>query len=174
MEKPVSNVLDTLPAQYRSLVIEVIGEEDRALLVSLGTHDEPNREERLAVLDILSSEFSRNLLPDDEPTQRRRDIDDALGAFLLRWPVEFEYPVDTLPAQFRSLFIEVIGAKDADLLASLSSQGEPSQGERRAVEEILSTEFSRNLRTDYEPTERGRDIDNMLGALLLRWPIESE
>jgi hypothetical protein len=126
------------------------------------------------VSDILSSEFSRNLLPDDEPTQRGRDIDDALGAFLLRWPVEFEYPVDTLPAQFRSLFIEVIGEKDSDLLASLSSHDEPSQGERRAVEEILSTEFSRNLRTDYEPTERGRDIDNMLGAFLLRWPIESE
>jgi hypothetical protein len=78
-------------------------------------------------------------------------------------------PVDTLPAQFRSLFIEIIGAKDADLLASLSSQGEPSQEERPTVEEILSTEFCRNLQADVEPTERGRDIDNMLGAFLMRY-----
>jgi hypothetical protein len=79
-----------------------------------------------------------------------------------------------LDAQFRSLFIELIREKDADLLASLSSHDVPSQQERRAVEEILSADFSRNLGTDYEPTQRGRDIDNLLGAFLLRWPIESE
>jgi hypothetical protein len=90
MEELVSNVLDSLPAQYRPLFTEVIGGEDRALLASLSTRDEPSRDERLAVLDILSNEFSRNLLPDDEPTQRGRDIDDALGAFLLRWPLELE------------------------------------------------------------------------------------
>jgi hypothetical protein len=90
MEKPVSDVLDTLPAQYRSLFIKVIGEEDGALLASLGSHDEPSQEERRAVLDILSTEFSRNLRTDDEPTERGRDIDNMLGAFLLRWPIESE------------------------------------------------------------------------------------
>jgi hypothetical protein len=82
--------------------------------------------------------------------------------------------LNALPDPYRSLFIEIIGDKDAGLLSSLGAHGEPSQEERRAVEEILSTEFSYNLGPDHQPTQRGREIDNMLGAFLLRWPIEKE
>jgi hypothetical protein len=56
----------------------------------------------------------------------------------------------------------------------LRSHEEPSRQERIIVEQILSNEFSYNLGPDYEPTARGRDIDNALGAFLLRWPIEAE
>ena len=75
--------------------------------------------------------------------------------------------VDTFPPQ-------VIAEKDPDLPASLRGHDVPSREERRGVEEILSTEFSRNLEANFEPTQRGRDIDNMLGAFLLRWPIEND
>ncbi len=33
-------------------------------------------------------------------------------------------------------------------------------------------EFSANLRPDYEPTERGEQIDDLLGKFLLQFPIE--
>jgi hypothetical protein len=88
MEDPVSTVIDSLPAEYRSVLTEVIGEKDADLLDALVTHDAPSRDERVAVMDIMSTEFCRHLRPDDEPTDRGRDIDNALGAFLTRWPIE--------------------------------------------------------------------------------------
>jgi hypothetical protein len=88
MEKPVSNVLDSLPSRFQSLVVEIIADRDQALLEALRARDEPSQADRSAVEEILSDEFCRNLGPDDEPTPRGRDIDDALGAFLLRWPIE--------------------------------------------------------------------------------------
>jgi hypothetical protein len=87
MEKPVSNVFDSLPARFQPLVTEIIAERDQTLLAALRAREEPSQAERSAVEEILSDEFCRNLGPDDEPTQRGRDIDDALGAFLLRWPI---------------------------------------------------------------------------------------
>lgn len=82
--------------------------------------------------------------------------------------------VDGLPIELKSIFTEVIGERDEDLLSSLRTHEEPSRRERVAVEQILSNEFSRNLGPDYEPTARGRDIDNALGEFLLQWPIEPE
>jgi len=80
--------------------------------------------------------------------------------------------VDSLPYRLKSIFITVVGGQDDQLLESLRTQKEPTLQQRIAVERILSNEFSRNLGPDYEPTPRGRDIDNVLGAFLLRWPIE--
>lgn len=79
--------------------------------------------------------------------------------------------VDSLPVEMRDLFVDVIGTQDGGLLSSFRAHAEPTQFERIAVEKILSDEFSSHLRHDYEPTERGRAIDNLLGAFLLRWPI---
>jgi len=90
MEKPVSNVLDSLPAEFQSLVADILRVRNEPLLAALRAHEEPSQQERNAVEEILSDEFSRNLGPDDEPTQRGRDIDNALGAFLLRWPIDAE------------------------------------------------------------------------------------
>lgn len=90
MEEPVSNVIDGLPIELKSVFTEVIAERDESLLSSLRTREEPSRQERIAVEQILSNEFSSNLGPDYEPTERGRDIDNALGAFLLRWPIEAE------------------------------------------------------------------------------------
>jgi hypothetical protein len=88
MEKPVSNVLESLPAEFQALIAEIVGEKDGSLLAALRAHDEPSQAERGAVEEILSDEFCRNLGADDEPTPRGRAIDDALGAFLLRWPID--------------------------------------------------------------------------------------
>ncbi len=90
MEKPLSTVVDSLPARYRSVFSEVIGKKDTGLLTDLLSHEEPSRDERVAVMNVLSTEFSNHLRSDDEPTDRGRDIDNALGAFLTRWPIENE------------------------------------------------------------------------------------
>ena len=82
--------------------------------------------------------------------------------------------IDSLPAEFEAVFVEVVSAHNEDLLRSLRSRQEPSRQERVEVMHILSDEFTRNLGPDHEPTPRGRDIDNALGAFLLRWPIKSE
>lgn len=82
--------------------------------------------------------------------------------------------IDSLPAEMRDLFVDVIGTQDSGLLSSFRAHAEPTQSERKAVEKILSDEFSRHLNPDYEPTERGRAIDNLLGAFLVRWPITTD
>ena len=82
--------------------------------------------------------------------------------------------IESLPADMRSLFEEMVGERDPLLLADLKVASEATPDQRIAVEQILSAEFSRELRPDYEPTERGRAIDNLLGQFLLRWPIEAE
>lgn len=82
--------------------------------------------------------------------------------------------IDSIPAEYRIIFTEIIGAKDPRLLTALHSATEPSRDERVTVMEILSTEFSLHLDPDYEPTEQGHKIDNTLGAFLTRWPIEHD
>ncbi len=90
MEALVTNVVEALPAEVQTMFVEVIGERDAALLSSLRTQTEPTREERHTVEDLLSDEMSKHLGPDYEPTDRGRAIDDAIGAFLTRWPIEPE------------------------------------------------------------------------------------
>jgi hypothetical protein len=82
--------------------------------------------------------------------------------------------VESLPEHMRELFAEVIGAHDPVLLSRLTSHDEPTLSERLAVEDILATEFSTGLRGDWEPTDRGRRVDEILGAFLLKWPINAE
>jgi uncharacterized protein YuzE len=79
--------------------------------------------------------------------------------------------VESLPAHMRALFVEVIGAHDPVLLELLMRHEIPSNDERRAVETILSNEFSGELCQDLEPNARGKRVDDILGNFLLRWPI---
>ena len=82
--------------------------------------------------------------------------------------------VEALPAGLRQVFIEVIGEHDADLLKSLQARSESDAGQRRAVEELLADEFDNNLGPDWEPTQRGRIINDAIEAFLLRWPITDD
>lgn len=82
--------------------------------------------------------------------------------------------VESLPERMRELFAEVVGAHDPVLLSSLMSHDEPTLNERLAVEDILATEFSKALQGDWEPTDRGRRVDEILGAFMLKWPINAK
>lgn len=82
--------------------------------------------------------------------------------------------IASLPAEHQGVIVEVLRANSPELLTALLSHDVPTRDEREDVEDILSTEFTRHLKPDYEPTERGVAVDNALGAFLLRWPIEHE
>ncbi|TWG08440.1 hypothetical protein [Saccharopolyspora dendranthemae] len=84
----MNNVIDSLPPELQGVFIAVLREYDSGLLKSLRTSSEPSQDEREAVEEILSDAFSEHRDADGEPTDRGRLIDDALGKFLLRWPVE--------------------------------------------------------------------------------------
>ncbi|MFZ0666238.1 MAG: hypothetical protein WAM97_10810 [Acidimicrobiales bacterium] len=84
----MSGVIDALPLDMREIFIETVGAIDQELLLASQATDDPTREQRKAVLDLLYTEFCRHLKPDDEPTERGKLIDNTLGAFLLRWTIE--------------------------------------------------------------------------------------
>jgi hypothetical protein len=67
---------------------ETQGGSNPRLLERLQERDEPSIEEREQVLDILAGAFAASLQPNDEPTTRGVAIDDALGAFLMCWPID--------------------------------------------------------------------------------------
>ncbi|MCL4449091.1 MAG: hypothetical protein M1483_00990 [Actinobacteria bacterium] len=82
--------------------------------------------------------------------------------------------IQALPSDMQEIFVETMGAIDPELLLALQATDEPTRAQRMAVLHVLSTEFCRHLQADNEPTERGKLIDNTLGAFLLRWPIKGE
>jgi hypothetical protein len=79
--------------------------------------------------------------------------------------------VESLPSRMQPLFVEILSIRNPDLLAALIDHEEPSRDEREKVEDILATEFSSSLRPDWEPDPRGKRIDELLGAFLMRWPL---
>jgi hypothetical protein len=81
-------------------------------------------------------------------------------------------PLAGIPKQLMPLFHELVSKSDPALLTSVLSSGNPTLDERERIEDILSDEFSRHLRPDYEPTELGKQIDDLLGKFLLQFPIE--
>lgn len=74
--------------------------------------------------------------------------------------------IESLPEGMRTLFSEIVGNVDTELLSALQYAEEPSEEQREAVEGILSDEFTNSLRADYEPTARGTMVDEILGAFL--------
>jgi hypothetical protein len=80
--------------------------------------------------------------------------------------------VALMPSSTRDLFQAILAERDPGLLELLRSTSTPSREQRVAVEDLLSGEFARELQSDYEPTGRGRAIDEVLGQFLMRWPIE--
>jgi len=84
----MESALDGLDEQTKSVIVEVIERRDPQLITALASHNKQTIEERRAVASILFNEFSMNLDTNFEPTKRGRDIDAAMGEFLLQWPIE--------------------------------------------------------------------------------------
>jgi hypothetical protein len=88
MPPPVPTVIEALPPRYRGIVVELLDDRAPDLLAALRTQAKPTLVQQEAVLEVLADAFVDHLGPWDEPTPRGALIDDALGAFLERWPAE--------------------------------------------------------------------------------------
>jgi len=78
--------------------------------------------------------------------------------------------IDSLPEPSRSIFIEVVGKHDPDLLTQLHNSEAPSPKQKEAVEKILLDTFLAELGPDDEPTEHGRLANRALATFYETWP----
>ena len=82
--------------------------------------------------------------------------------------------LDQLRKDEQSLFREIVGREDSALLMSLEKSSSPTHAERRRVMEILWDEFDRHVSgPDWEPSELGKRVDNLLGSFLLHYPVSA-
>ena len=85
---PVS-ALDELDTESAHVIREVLAKRSPDLLAGLEASHEPTRETRELVTDVVADEFDEQVSgPDWEPTPWGKRVDDALGWFLHRFPIE--------------------------------------------------------------------------------------
>lgn len=82
----MSNVVESIPEEFRTVFVDVLGEHDAALLAALRTQHEPTADQREAVDDIFSDEIVRELGPGHVPTERGHRVKRAIEEFWHRWP----------------------------------------------------------------------------------------
>jgi hypothetical protein len=80
------NVVDEIPEPHRGTFITVLAERNPQLLAALRASTLPTVEEWETVEDIFTLAFSEYLGPGHEPDETGVKIDNALGAFMTRWP----------------------------------------------------------------------------------------
>jgi hypothetical protein len=85
MDEPV-NAIDEIPEPHRSIVVSVLEEKDPELLRVLRNSAVPTLAAVDAVADRFMDALSEHGGPDHEPDETGKPIDNALGAFLTRWP----------------------------------------------------------------------------------------
>ena len=81
-------VLDSIPDRFRPTVTTLLTERDPALLAAFRVQQKPTLAQQEAMIDVLADAFTEHFGPGHEPTAHGVLIDDALGAFLARWPAE--------------------------------------------------------------------------------------
>lgn len=84
------SALDELDVESAFVLREVLSKSDPALLRTLEASNEPAREAREQVIDVVVEEFNDHVSgpPDWEPTVWGKRVDNALGWFLHRFPIE--------------------------------------------------------------------------------------
>lgn len=85
MEEPV-NVIDEIPEPHRSTIVEVLADKNPELLRTLRGSTVPTLAALETVADTFIDALSEHYGPGHEPDEAGKRIDNALGAFLTRWP----------------------------------------------------------------------------------------
>lgn len=88
MENSVSNILDAISDEARAVIEEELAQRNPTLLHSLQAAERPTNEQSDAVIDALSAALSENFGPGHIPNERGMAIDNAVGAYLLAWPID--------------------------------------------------------------------------------------
>lgn len=80
------NVIDEIPEPHRSTLVAVLEERTPDLLAELRANAAPVYRQWDAVARTMRRAMSDHFLPGHEVDEVGAAIDDALGAFYLRWP----------------------------------------------------------------------------------------
>ncbi len=90
MEEPVSNALDAIPPDDRSLIEMELFNRSPSLLKSLRATQIPTSDQSDQVVDTLYRALSENYGPGHSLNERGKAIDNAIGAYLMTWPINRE------------------------------------------------------------------------------------
>jgi hypothetical protein len=85
MEEAV-NVVDEIPQPHRDTFVAVLTERNPHLLDELRHSTLPTQEQWETVEDTLADALAEHWGPGHEPDETGVKIDDAIGAFVTRWP----------------------------------------------------------------------------------------
>ncbi len=83
----MSNVLDAIPPEFRAIIVEELTHRHPNLLDELRGTQEPTNDQSDTVVDVLSDAMSPHFGPGHIPNERGKAIDNAIGAYLLAWPI---------------------------------------------------------------------------------------
>jgi hypothetical protein len=83
----MSNVLDAIPPAHRTVIVKELARLNPDLLAELRGAQEPTNEQSDALVDTLIRAMSENFGPGHIPNERGKAIDNAIGAYLLEWPI---------------------------------------------------------------------------------------
>ena len=84
----MTTVIEGLPEKYREVFTTLLSQRDPELLAALQSQEKPTVAQQDAVIEVLADAFTERFGPGHEPTARGVLIDDALRAFLERWPAD--------------------------------------------------------------------------------------
>ena len=80
------NVIDELPEPHRTTLVQILREKAPDLVEALRASTLPNYRQWRAVEDAMSSAMSDHYGPGHQPDETGIAAEDALDAFVLRWP----------------------------------------------------------------------------------------
>jgi hypothetical protein len=82
------NVVDEIPEPHRGTFVSVLADKDPELLRTLRNNAVPTVAAADAVAETFIDALSEHYGPGHEPDETGKRIDNALGAFLTRWPTD--------------------------------------------------------------------------------------
>jgi hypothetical protein len=80
------NAIDEIPEPHRTTFVSVLEDKDPELLRTLRALPVPTVAAWKAAADTLIDAMSEHYGPGHEPDETGKRIDNALGAFMTRWP----------------------------------------------------------------------------------------
>jgi hypothetical protein len=83
----MNNVFDAISPEFRNVILEELKRRDPSLLEALSESSAPTNAQSDAVVNRLIDALSANYGPGHIPNDYGKIIDNAIGAYLLAWPI---------------------------------------------------------------------------------------
>ena len=83
----MTNVLAAVERAHRAVIEVELGHRAPALLEALHSANKPTIEQSDALMDVMINAMGEHYGPGHIPDERGVAIDDAIGGYLLAWPI---------------------------------------------------------------------------------------